>query len=493
MRAFAIYFLTACAAFGASITQVPLMVSTNGVIKYPTNLTVMGHLAWGTNAPLTVPSLTTTQRDALSGTNGMLIYNTSNTRFERYEAGSWTTFAGGIGEANTASNLGTNGATVQGLYDSKSGVDLRFRSLLAGTGITLTSNATTVEIAASASGGTVTSVALTAPSFLSVAGSPITGSGTLALSLANQTSNTIFAGPTSGGAAAPTFRALVSADIPDLSATYQPLDADLTTYAGITPSANVQSLLGAANYSAMRTLLSLVPGTDVQAYDADLTTYAGITPSANVQTLLGSADYAAFKSSLSLNNVENTALSTWAGTANITTLGTISSGTWEGTAVAVNKGGTGSTTASDARTALGLAIGTDIQAYSANLANWSALTTNMLRTVTNNLSVYVAAGVSTNVINMDLAASTNILNAAVTFLHATNGVAGFEKTHVRWLWAGGADRTLTIPSGWKTNVFSAVPASITNGTIVKMYVTTIGDTSSSANQTNVFVSFEFYK
>jgi hypothetical protein len=44
--------------------------------------------------------------------------------------------------------------------------------------------------------------------------------------------------------------------------------------------------------------------------------------------------YTEFKSDLSLNNVENTALSTWAGTSNITTLGTIATGTWNGTAVA---------------------------------------------------------------------------------------------------------------------------------------------------------------
>jgi len=43
----------------------------------------------------------------------------------------------------------------------------------------------------------------------------------------------------------------------DINSTVQAYDPDLTTYAGITPSANVQSILGAANYSAIRTLLSL--------------------------------------------------------------------------------------------------------------------------------------------------------------------------------------------------------------------------------------------
>jgi uncharacterized protein DUF2793 len=65
-----------------------------------------------------------------------------------------------------------------------------------------------------AAGGTVTSVALTVPAELSVSGSPITASGTLAVTKANQSANQVFAGPTSGGAAAPAFRALVAADIP---------------------------------------------------------------------------------------------------------------------------------------------------------------------------------------------------------------------------------------------------------------------------------------
>ena len=43
--------------------------------------------------------------------------------------------------------------------------------------------------------------------------------------------------------------------------------------------------------------------------------------------------YTEVKTDLSLNNVENTAVSTWAGTSNITTLGTIGTGTWNGTAI----------------------------------------------------------------------------------------------------------------------------------------------------------------
>ncbi len=47
------------------------------------------------------------------------------------------------------------------------------------------------------------------------------------------------------------------------------------------------------------------------------------------------------KTLLSLNNVENTALSTWAGTANITTLGTVSSGIWNASTLIGTYGGTG--------------------------------------------------------------------------------------------------------------------------------------------------------
>lgn len=76
------------------------------------------------------------------------------------------------------------------------------------------------------SGGTVTSVGLSLPSIFTVTVSPITSSGTLTATLANQNANLVFAGPSTGAAAAPTFRSLVAADIPSLP--YVPTSRTLT-------------------------------------------------------------------------------------------------------------------------------------------------------------------------------------------------------------------------------------------------------------------------
>jgi hypothetical protein len=63
-------------------------------------------------------------------------------------------------------------------------------------------------------GGTVTSVALTAPSIFSVSGSPVTTSGTLALTLANQSGFTVFA--RESGTGTPSFQALLQGHIPNI-------------------------------------------------------------------------------------------------------------------------------------------------------------------------------------------------------------------------------------------------------------------------------------
>lgn len=63
--------------------------------------------------------------------------------------------------------------------------------------------------------GTVTSVGLALPGQFTISGSPVTSTGTLTGAWATQSPNIVFAGPTSGGATAPTFRSLVGADLPN--------------------------------------------------------------------------------------------------------------------------------------------------------------------------------------------------------------------------------------------------------------------------------------
>jgi hypothetical protein len=85
-----------------------------------------------------------------------------------------------------------------------------------------------------------------------------------------------------------------------IGSTVQAYDADLTTWAGLTPSANAQSLVTAANYAAMRALLDLEAGTDFysvagadaafQPLDADLTAIAALATVAAGRSVLTIAD-----------------------------------------------------------------------------------------------------------------------------------------------------------------------------------------------------------
>lgn len=133
-------------------------------------------------------------------------------------------------------------------------------------------------------------------------------------------------------------------DIDNLqSAGYQPLDADLTALAGLSSTGIVAR--SASNTYSLRTITGTTDRISISNGDG-----VSGNPSIDIST-------------------------SYAGQNTITTLGTVSTGTWSATTIAVNKGGTNATTASDARTNLGLIIGTDIQAYDPTLSALAGVTT----------------------------------------------------------------------------------------------------------------------
>jgi hypothetical protein len=115
------------------------------------------------------------------------------------------------------------------------------------------------------------------------------------------------------------------------------------TVAGISKSmvglANVDNTSDALKPISSATQDALNYKADATVVSNDLSLKASLNSPSFTGTVTGIT-----KSMVGLGNVENTALSTWAGTTSLTTLGTIASGTWQGTRLTVPFGGTGQTT-----------------------------------------------------------------------------------------------------------------------------------------------------
>jgi hypothetical protein len=346
-------------AFRALVTaDLPDGGVTDAKLRAGAAASVIGRSAGTAGAPADVAA-------ALGSGAGLLAFDdTADTVLWKQGAGVPVLDGGDVSVGNAPLAYGGTGASLSGpgadrvlFWDESAG---QVTWLTAGSGLSIAG----ATLSATGSGGTVTSVGITVPAFLSVSGSPVTGSGTLAVALATQGANTVLAGPASGGAAAPTFRALATADLPAAGATYakiQDVSATDRVLGRVSSGAGVveevaftdqaQQLCDDTSFSAMRATLGLAIGSDVQAYDATLAALAAYSTNGLVaqtaadtfagRTIAGTADKIAVTNGDGVaGNPTVTIAATYAGQTSITTLGTVATGAWQGTRVGLAYGGT---------------------------------------------------------------------------------------------------------------------------------------------------------
>jgi hypothetical protein len=182
------------------------------------------------------------------------------------------------------------------------------------------------------------------------------------------------------------------------------LNSDLASISDLTP-ADGTIIVGdgtdwvAESGATARASLGLTIGTNVQAWDADLDTLAGLAKTdGNIIVGDGAAwvaeSGATARTSLGLGTIATQSAASVA----------ITGGSITGiTDLAVADGGTGAGTAADARTNLGLVIGTNVQAFDADLSALAALATAGIlartgagtaaaRTITEGTGITVANG-----------------------------------------------------------------------------------------------------
>ena len=179
---------------------------------------------------------------------------------------------------------------------------------------------------------------------------------------------------------------------------YQSSDAQLTDIAGLTPTDGNFIVGDGSNFVTesgvtVRASLGLTIGTDVQAYDAQLADIAGLNPTDGNFIVGDGSNFvlesgATARTSLGLGTIATAATSDYAATAN--NLSDLAN-------------------ASTARTNLGVAIGTDVQAYDAQLADIAGLNPTDGYIIVGDGSNFVTENGATARTSLGLAIGTDVL------------------------------------------------------------------------------------
>jgi hypothetical protein len=261
------------------------------------------------------------------------------------------------------------------------------------------------------------------------------------------------------------------------AAAYQPLDSDLTAIAALSTTVFGRALLALADASALRTVAALgtaatadtgtgaanVPtitqaDARYQPLDSDLTAIAALSTTAFGRSLLASADAAALRTLAALGTIATQDAN------NVS----ISGGAITGiTDLAVADGGTGASTAANARTNLGLVIGTDVEAHDADLTAIAAISTTGVLQRTGSNTWAAAALIASDIPSLDAAKITSGTLAAARIVASQ---ALTDQATITWDTSAGAFATVTL-AGSRT---VAAPTNLTAGASYGIKVTQDG-------------------
>lgn len=332
-------------------------------------------------------------------------------------------------------------------------------------------------------GGSVTSVGLSMPGIFAVANSPVTTSGTLAVSLANQTANTIFAGPSTGAAAAPTFRAMVTDDLPNAGTPVTGLFAKITTDSKgrVTATAavsgsDIDAALGYTPYSAANpngyisvAVTSLTAGAGISLNNSTGAVTITNTITNNNQLTNGSGYITASSTNTLTNKSGN--ISQWTNDSGYLTAGSVVTSLIAGTGISVNASVgavTVTNTAPDLTVTLTNGGNISISGTYPNFTLTNGITNNNQLT---NGAGYITASSTNTLTNKsgNISQWTNdsgYLTAAgaVTSLTAGTGISLNASTGAVTVTNSAPDQTVTLTNGGNISISGTYPNfTLTNG------------------------------
>ena len=184
-----------------------------------------------------------------------------------------------------------------------------------------------------------------------------------------------------------------------------------------------------------------------------------------------------------LGSVENTALSTWAGSTNITTVGTIGAGTWQGTAI----GNSYITTALSGKTYEGITFsGTAATTMTFPTTNATIARTDAAQTftgtqtfsgqITANGNIATSAGTAITIFSGNASSTTASSNVIIRSGNQTGTAVSGNTTLLTGTTAGATSGTTTVSTGAATGGASGAVSILT------------GTTTTSGNSGSVYLN-----